>query len=397
MDVIQAIKIGNTINLSVNGVFKQVKFEKLEEANKVFAEMLKIRENPTPENMIQLKRLLNEKTRFVALSCGKLGDFEIDTVDNNIYLCGFNTPIPEKLYEIIKEYHENNFPLKSIINFWKLLMANPDVRVRENLFDFLTDNNFVLTENGYFVTYKAVMDFVEKNKSIVDNELIKFVKEKYNQVKNVWKKSTKNFTIYKKDYKYFVAETNKFRGDADSIGLLSDLYISITSEDEVIINDTSKTYTDKHTGKMRIKLGIPVKQERKTCVGDPSIECGSSLHSGHVKYVKNFANSTDTVLCCLINPTHVIAVPKYDNTKLRSCEYFPLCVINDFQNFNLNNQQSFFESDYVAYEKEELEEMIKSIKINQLPIESAINSEKENRSMDELLKIIEGRLIFINL
>jgi hypothetical protein len=146
---------------------------------------------------------------------------------------------------------------------------------------------------------------------------------------------------------------------------------------------------------MRIKLGEAVKQERKTCVGDPSIECASSLHTGHVQYVKAFASSSDTILCCLINPAHVVAVPKYDNTKLRSCEYFPLSVVDNFNTLNINTQQSFFESDYIAYEKTELEKQLDLIKNNQLPIEASINSKKEERSMEELLKIIESRLIDI--
>ena len=46
--------------------------------------------------------------------------------------------------------------------------------------------------------------------------------------------------------------------------------------------------------------------------------------------------------------------------------------------------------------KKELEKMVKSIKDNQLPIEATINSKPETRSMEELLKIIESRLIDIN-
>ena len=55
----------------------------------------------------------------------------------------------------------------------------------------------------------------------------------------------------------------------------------------------------------------------------------------------------------------------------------------------------FFESHYAAYEKSELERQIQLIKDNQLPIESAITAETESRSMRELLKIIETRLIDI--
>ncbi len=325
---------------------------------------------------------------------------------------------------MIQEYYENDFPYESIINFWKLLMVNPDVRVRETLFGFLTKYNFVLTEHGYFLTYKAVKDFIEpkvketekeapKAISPVVDDLTKLINTKYNQVRNVWKKAAKNFTVYQKDEKYFVAETKTFKGDATTIGLLSDLYLSLNPvaetvapvpSTEIVVGETfvkevepqTKTYTDKHTGKMRIKLGQPVKMERKKCNGDPAVECSYGLHVGSTIYVKSFANASDTVLSCLVNPAHVIAVPKYDRTKMRVCEYFPLAIVDSFQSKKVNEEQAFFENDYIAYEKEELEEMVKSVKQNQLPIEATINSKPETRSMEELLKIIESRLVDIN-
>ena len=274
----------------------------------------------------------------------------------------------------------------------------------------------MLTKHGYFLTYKAVKDFDEpKAKEVtkktpkavpVVDELTKLVNEKFNQIKNVWKKAAKDFTVYQKDEKYFVAETKTFKGDASTIGVLSDLYLSLnpvtdpvpTTELVVgkpVVEVPTKTYTDKHTGTMRIKLGQPVKMERKKCNGDPAVECSMGLHCGSVIYVQTFANQTDTILSCLVNPAHVVAIPKYDNTKMRVSEYFPLGVVDNFKTKKVNEQQAFFESDYIAYEKEDLENQIKLIKSNQLPIEASITSKKEERSMVELLKIIESRLIDI--
>ena len=194
-NVIQAIKVGNTINISVNGTFKQAKFETLEEAITVFTEILKIRENPTDVNMGRLKQLLNEKTRFVALS-GAFGNIEIDSLDGKVYLGGFNTAIPDKLFEVIKEYHDNKFPMKPIINFWKLLMANPDVQVRESLFDFISKHDFVLTDKGYMLVYKAV-HMLNSQSVIVGTDLCEFVAEEYLKIKK-WKKAPKNFVVYRK-------------------------------------------------------------------------------------------------------------------------------------------------------------------------------------------------------
>ena len=398
MNVIQTIKQGSVINLSINGKLEKKICSSPEEATKIYKMVLSTKENPTDEAVKKLYAYLNDTTRIATIA-----GFEVDVVDGKVYLEGFNTPVPQSISDIILEYYENDFPYQSIVNFWKLLMVNPDVRVRETLFDFLTKYNFVLTENGYFVTYKAVEIYKSKNDtdspkvSKSKNNLTSFVNDNFIKVKS-WKKSAKNFTVYQKDGKYLLSETKKFKGNATTIGVLNDLYvelfnISIPVKEETKIE--SVIYTDKHTRTMRIKLGQVVKQERDTCVGDPSIECASSLHSGSVIYVQNFANKIDTILSCLINPAHVVAVPKHDNTKLRSCEYFPLSVVDNFHSLSPNSQQSFFESDYIAYEKKELEKQIKMIKDNQLPIKACIDSKKEERSMDELLKIIESRLVDI--
>jgi len=148
MNSIQAVKIGTTINLSINGKLKKVSYQTLDEASTAFAEILKIKENPTDENLVKLLPLIHEKTRMLIVN-----GFESDVVDGQVYLEGFNTPVPEKLFEIIKEYSEKGFPMTPIVNFWKLLMANPDVRVRESLFDFISTHDFSLTDKGYMITY----------------------------------------------------------------------------------------------------------------------------------------------------------------------------------------------------------------------------------------------------
>jgi len=411
MNNINAIKTGSVINLSINGKLEKKVCSSVEDANVIYKMILVTKENPTDDNVKKLYAFLNDTTRIATIA-----GLEIDVVNGNTYLEGFNTPLPQNIIDVIQEYYENDFPCESIINFWKLLMVNHDVRVRETLFGFLTKYNFVLTEHGYFVTYKAVKDLIEPKvketpieapKKAIEDDLTRLVNDKYFQVKK-WKKAAKNFTVYQKDDKYFVAETKTFKGDASTIGVLNELYDSLNPIAKVIVIPSTdivvgkpfvevptKTFTDKRTGKMRIKLGQPVKMERKKCNGDPAVECSYGLHVGTTIYVKKFANPSDTVLTCLVNPAHVIAVPKYDNTKMRVCEYFPLAIIESFSKKEVNSGQAFFENDYIAYEKAELEEMVNSIKQNQLPIEATINSKPETRSMEELLKIIESRLVDI--
>jgi hypothetical protein len=37
------------------------------------------------------------------------------------------------------------------------MITNPDPRVRTDLFQFLNQYNFAITDNGYFIAYKAVI------------------------------------------------------------------------------------------------------------------------------------------------------------------------------------------------------------------------------------------------
>lgn len=400
MNVIETIKKGNTINISINGSFKQANFETEEEANKIFGEILKIRSNPTPENMVLLRKLLNEKTRFIALN-SSFGDFEIDNIDGKIYLCGFNTPVPDALFEVIKDYHKNNFTLKPIINFWKLLMANPDTRVRESLFGFITKHDFVLTDNGYMLVYKAVKSLSDNATKTTEQstDLYEFVGQEYLKIKK-WKKSPAKFGVYRKlaDSSLFTVkldETVTYNSNSEYKfeGNLNDLHQNLG----VLSETTEIKYTDKHTSTMDIRLGVPVKFERKDCDSDPATECSYGLHVGSTKYVEKFASNNDPILVCLVNPMNVIAVPNYDNTKMRVCEYFPIALAN-FVNRKIEIvEDKYFECDYKSHEESVLLEMLAKIKENEQPIKTRENICAETRNLDEVKKIIENRLVDLKL
>jgi hypothetical protein len=296
------------------------------------------------------------------------------------------------LVEIVKEYHENDYPLEAIINFWKLLMINPDVRVRKSLFDFITTHDFVLTDAGYMVVYKAVA-YKEK----VDNDLSAFVSNQYLHVKKDWGCSPNKYVVYihpeTGEYKITKIETAEgWNEEVTILGKLGDLFMDIFEDDK---DNNQSVYTDKHTRQMSIELGVPVRMERGECDGDPSIDCSYGLHVGATKYVEHFGSDGDAVLVCLVNPAHVVAVPNYDHSKMRVAEYFPFAVAS-YTNGKIDIiEQAYFESDYQAYEIEELERQIANVQANEKPVEAAINAEEEDRPMTELMKILETRLFDI--
>lgn len=398
MKNIQAIKTGTVVNLSINGKLHKKVCGSNEEADQLYRLVLVARENPTDENIKAVRSFLNEKTR-VALLCG----LETDTETGEAYLAGFNTPIPMTLLEVIKEYHENGYPLDAILNFWKLLMINPDVRVRESLFKFITTHDFVLTDMGYMVVYKAVYRKDKEENSEV-KAYTEFITNKYLFVKTKWKCSPNKYVVYKHIEtgvlditKVETAEGwNEKELGIEVKGKLGDLFSAIVNADNKEGGEETPKYTDMHSQTMTIELGVPVLMERKECDSDPARDCSYGLHVGATKYVERFANRNESIiLVCLVNPAHVVAVPDYDHSKMRVAEYFPYAFATYKEGVIEIIEEAYFESDYCAYELQELETAIAKVKANELPIEAAKKAEEETRPMSELLKMLESRLVDI--
>lgn len=400
MKNIQAVKIGTTVNVSIDGKLQKKVCNSLLDANDLFRLVLEVKENPTDEAVKQLRCYLNEKTRIAMLA-----GLETDPDTGEVYLAGFNTPVPKTLVEVAKEYHENNFPLDAIINFWKLLMINPDVRVRESLFDFITTHDFVLTDKGYMVVYKAVY---RKDDNKTDKTFAEFVSNQVLHVRKDWKCSPNKYIVYKqlddiKDVHGTLCITKKETAEGwnekeqniEILGNLGELFDSIFNTEEDISKETLPEYTDMHSQTMTIVLGQPVRMERKECDSDPARDCSYGLHCGATKYVESFAGGRSVILVCFVNPANVVAVPEYDHSKMRVAEYFPFAYAT-YEDGKIDIiEQKYFEDDYQSYEEEELEKQIALVKASEKPIETALNADDEARPMSELMKILETRLFDI--
>ena len=269
---IQAVKFGTVVNLSIDGKLQKKICKTSDEANTLFKAILKAKENPTDENLKKIRCLLNEKLRTAMLA-----GLESDDETNEIFLAGFNTPIPQTLVDVIRDYYENGYPLTAIINFWKLLMINPDKRIREKLFDFIKVHDFVLTDEGYMVVYKAV-DYKDRVKR--DRTFEEYISNQVLHVRKDWKCSAKKYVVYKSNDsgEYGIAKVETVENwDEDDKGIevmgnLDELYKAIfdgVTSDE----STVPVYTDKYSHSMTIMLGKPVFMERRDCNGDPAEDC----------------------------------------------------------------------------------------------------------------------------
>lgn len=401
MKNINAVIRGTTVNLSIDGKLHKKECRNPEEADKLYRLVLVARENPTDENIKAVKMYINDKTRVAYLT-----GLETDVETGEVFLAGFNTPIPNALLEVIEEYHEKKYPLDAIMNFWKLLMVNPDKRVRDSLFQFITTHDFVLTDKGYMVVYKAVFRKDENGKRDVAYE--EFITNQYLHVKKDWKCSPNKYVVYENlnnddpAEQYAIAKIETVEGwnenerGIEIKGKLGDLFsVIVNSDNKSKDSKTTPKYTDMYSRTMSIELGVPVFMPRKDCDSDPAKDCSYGLHVGATKYVENFASSDCVILVCLVNPMHVVAVPEYDHSKMRVTEYFPYA----FATYNDGKidiiEEAYFESDYQNYEQWELEEMIAKVKAEELPIETAKKAEQESRPMSELMKMLESRLVYI--
>lgn len=396
MKNIQAIKIGNTINISIDGKLIQKSFDDSQKAKKFYSLIVELKENPNDET------LLNEFYKIVDndIRIAYLAGLEHNKRTGEVFLAGFSTPLPKSLLGIIEEYHTNNYPLDAIINFWKLLMVNPDKRVRENLFHFISKHDFVLTDKGYMIVYKAVEI---KTAPTLNNDFDNYVISQYHHVKNDWKSAPNKYVVYRHDDDRF-AITKKETADSWNedekniiiLGKLGDLYAKIIEVENK--QDDEIVYTDMYSRTMEIRIGEIVKMNREKCDADPQKDCSYGLHVGATRYVQNYVNRSSKILVCLVNPSNVVAVPDYDKSKMRVSEYFPFATAN-YENGKIEIiEQKYFEHDYIQHEIKTLEGLIEKVKAEELPFEKAINGgENETRSMSEIMKMLKSRLVDINI
>ena len=391
---INGVKIGRTVNAWINGKLRKKVCDTHETADRLFKLIIEAKENPTDDNVKKILSFLNEKTR-IAMECG----LETDPDTGEVYMAGFNTPVPMTLVEVIKEYHENGYPMDAVLNFWRLLMLNPDKRVRTSLFDFISIHDFVLTDSGYMVVYKAV---AYREEAKADSTLAEFITNRYLHVKKEWQTSPRRYVVYRDldTNKLHITKTKTAENwdleekNVDILGNLNEMFENL---DDFNVQEDDAPYTDKHSHTMKIRLGQTVKMKRTDCDSDPVRDCSYGLHVGATKYVEWFGNPGDAVLVCYVNPAHVVAVPDYDHSKIRVSQYFPFALAS-YEDGQIDIiEQKYFESDFTEYEIDELEQMVAKVQDEELPIETSgvFEDEWETRSMEELQNIIENRLVTI--
>jgi len=77
----------------------------------------------------------------------------------------------------ILEFMSKGLPFYPLVNFLHNLMENPSMQSQKELYDFLEHEHLPITEDGYFLAYKAVRnDFMDKYRGVFDNSVGKICK-----------------------------------------------------------------------------------------------------------------------------------------------------------------------------------------------------------------------------
>ena len=433
---IYALRSGLSVTLNVGGATKQFVCTDEDESKELFARVSELRAaalNGAQDSYEELVSMTDPNYRMKDVA-GLTRDN-----DGNFYLGNYSEAIPTGLMLKIKEYTDLGLSTEPLINFWKLLMLNPDKHVRQSLFQFAERFSFPITDKGYFIAYKSVAWKGESNKDLALSVASEYIYKKasgqdasdihvftvedeitFVEIGNEAEyKTTEEFIDSLADSvlievgtveltKALVSDSipedweyNENMGtyykkeslvvDVTYEGVLEELYTSIIAG----MDYDTPTFTDWHTRRSTIVLGQAVSMERESCDNDPSVTCSSGLHVGAPGYVAGFGgrSRSNYILACLVSPMNVVAVPDdYDFEKMRTCEYLPyaICKLNDDDSIREVDTR-YFEEDYSSIEESTLNALLKEY-------EGLDNISGMDITQDELIErksLIKDRLVIV--
>lgn len=349
-----AIRNNDSLTLLYNGKHYSFTGERVEP---IYAQYVICKSNPSEENFEILDELISPIKKYLHAGI-------IEQIGDQFFLKDTNIPMPDRLATQIIEFSEQNHPVEPLIRFWKLCMLNPNEQARNDFFEYCDKFGIVITDNGYAVLYKAV-----NNNTSHNAEWAKTVAKYYAKVKR-WKKSASKFILIKITHEDDTVSYHLKPSDTDVIEWGYSLLEEDSTMKQLMVWDLQKAYeslaenisdedafTPIHSGGDYgniIRIGEPVKMPREECDPDINADCSYGLHVGATTYVQHFGYGSSVLLACLVNPMNVVALPKYDHSKIRVCEYYPYAVLEKDENGTLHeiSEESYWEEDYKDYEDE---------------------------------------------
>ncbi len=307
--------------------FKQV-FEHVKAGNVEAVKSILVPELCEEEKKFVAKKRIVENIHTMAQHMPNL--FMIK--DNALYRLGIQLSVPEDLALAYVEAYQNwqdseisgfmGFdevePFQALDRFWMWCSLNPNAESREDLFRFLQHHEMQITSQGMFLAYRRV---VAKSKSNIG--LVNFVSNAYVKVKAKWKKNPKHYYIYVKDGILELMHDDVEPDDDYTYelkGNLQELYLDLP-------NLTQEQFTDAHTHTMDYRIGVEARIERGQGNQSNQVSCSKGLHVASKAY--DYSGFGDTAIIVAVNPMDVLAVPRGEDGKLRTCAFTPVAVLEE--------------------------------------------------------------------
>lgn len=273
------------------------------------------------------------------------------------YLTGYESAaLPERLLIKMNDLVTEGKSVTPFVNFWKLLLLNPDKHVQEDLFKFMDTYDFPITDNGYFIGYRACK---QTNKTY--NAVTNFVPKEYLMLKaeganpadyTAVKDPHLNGALKAVPTEVLQDDRGNFIAPENVLGNLQEMF---ELQNNGLVE--APEFTDFYSGKTQVRLGGTVSMPRDQCDNNPRNACSKGLHIGTPEYVKNYGGSSAAYIACLVNPMNVVAVPAdYNYMKMRVCEYYAYGMVDLHDGVEIRTP--YFELDYKTWEERELEKQL---------------------------------------
>lgn len=240
-----------------------------------------------PETHPQFKRIAhaiaagNDPTEFVDIfrPLAQHSD-RVTVTPHGVFFDG--EEIHTSLSRTILRYREEGRDTANLIKFLERLQNNPSRRSREQLFDWISDRDLYIDDEGRFIAWKGVS--VVRGEPLLDDEGDPIFGDDGNYV-----------------YDPEQAET----------------YTSVST-------GTAWVNGVEHNGAIPYAVGDEVTIPREQVQDDHSIGCSVGLHVGAFRYASGWGQK---VLEVAVDPADVVSVPKDSNfEKLRCCRFVPIGV-----------------------------------------------------------------------
>ena len=324
--------------------------------------------------------------------------------NNALYRDGINLSIPEELALAYVEAYQDwlnddtadesttdfqdSEAFQALDRFWMWCSLNPNAESREDLFRFLQHHNMQITSQGMFLAYRRVVSRNSANKNLVN-----FVSNSYIKVKAKWKKNPADYVVYDKHGEYTLINRNSEDDTLDSddfVGGLQSLYLELP-------NLTQDQFTDAHTKTMDYRIGMEARIERHQGNQSNQVSCSKGLHVASKAY--DYSGFGDTAIIVAVNPMDVLAVPRGEDGKLRTCAFTPVAVLEVDEENNILDKEDLDFTDilFTHYEEQvtNLRNMVEGNTAYELNVNHILNAPSQFM-LENILNNLESAEEIIN-